>query len=626
MAFPSSEASFGTVTIEDGDDAALADAIGGLLSDRAKRERLGDAGRARAEAEFGWEGIIEQWNAPSRGLGATARMPNGERSMIADDAGRLKVLDVFSDEEGTRFEQREVISDRPDHLARLTVLPGATALMVWDVGLASPDPALVHQLLQGPCHVWHAGILLGQADRPEAWNLCHGRAMFSYDVDASRESTSWKMSLKAVIIRNEVMEALGGFDPAFDTASGAALDAGLRWIRRGALMRHVPGLAPEATAADAETPPSEVDGIRIVERHLGARWALWALVRGVRKGLIGVRSGPRALRALREPHLPLSAAVGLPVPEPAVAAPVDRSARVTVLVPTVGRYGFLEQLLVQLDGQTRRPDEVVVVDQNEETSRRDLTAIAPDLPLKVLYLRPPGQCTARNLGLRASTGTHILFLDDDDEIPADLIESHLRVLAPHEVSVSCGLIDDRESGPAPASERYRKASGILPTNNAMLRRSVLHDAGLFDPTYDRGSRADHDLGMRSYIAGNLHVHDPGPKVFHHHAPQGGLRTHGARVRTRGNSRSTLTERHLRTPTDIYLGLRYYSRERVDDDLALSVFTTLSGGGSAPRRMARVLIQLVLLPDTWKRSKAALREGQRLYRERPELPTLEAPGR
>jgi hypothetical protein len=546
--------------------------------------------------------------------------------MSGEQARRLQVIDVFSEPSGTRFEPRDLISDRPGDLARLAPAPGAAALMVWDRAIALPEQALVHQLLQGPCHVWHGGLLLGQADRPEAWNLCHGRAMFSCDVDASIESTSWKVSVGAAIIRSEVLEVLGGFDPAFDTAAGAALDAGLRWIRRGALMRHVPGLVPDIAPAEAEPPPSEVDGIRIVERHLGARWAVWAFARGLRKGVVGVRSGPPALRALREPHLPTGSAVGLPVPGPAAAAPADESARVTVLVPTVGRYDFLEQLLRQLDGQTRRPDEVVVVDQNEESSRRDLSAIAPDLPLQVLYLRPPGQCTARNLGLRASTGTHILFLDDDDEIPADLIASHLRVLTPPEVSVSCGLIDDRESGPAPASERYRKASGILPTNNAMLRRSVLHEAGLFDPTYDRGSRADHDLGMRSYLVGNLHVHDPGPKVFHHHAPQGGLRTHGARVRTRGNSRSTLVERHLRTPTDIYLGLRYYSPERVDDDLALSVFAMLSGGGSVPRRLARVGVQLVLFPDTWRRSKAALREGERLHRERPELPMLDAPAR
>jgi len=534
---------------------------------------------------------------------------------------RLDVIDVISDDDGTRLEHRCVVPDVPSDVAALTIRPDATAMMLWDVDLVAPDPAVVDELLRGPCHVWHAGLALGQHGRPDAWNLCHGRAMFSRDVDPAIESTSWKLSLSAVIVRNEVISELGGIDPGFDTAAGAALDAGLRWIRHGALMRHVPRLLAADEPEIDGPPPSSADEARIVERHLGARWAVFAFLRGVRKGTTSVTAAPAVLRALREPRLAAPVTAGLPIPEPAAAAVPASEPRVTVLVPTVGRYPFVEQLLVQLDGQSRRPDEVVVVDQNPEAERRDLRVIAPDLPLEVLHLLPPGQCTARNLGLRASTGTHILFLDDDDEIPPDLIESHLRVLAPPEVSVSCGLIDDRESGPAPPSERFRKASGILPTNNAMIRRSVLESAGLFDPTYDRGSRADHDLGMRSYIAGNLHVHDPGPKVFHHHAPMGGLRTHGARVRTRGNSRSTLTERHLRTPTDIYLGLRYYTPDRVADDLALSVFAMLSGGGSAPKRLLRALVQLALLPDTWKQSKLALREGERLYRDRPELPTL-----
>lgn len=546
--------------------------------------------------------------------------------MSAGGPRRLQVLDVVEDGSAISLAPREETTDRPGDLARLAPRPGAVAVVVWDADLPLPAPELLHRLLQGPCHVWHAGLLLGQVGEPDAWNLCHGRSMFSHDVDPGIESTSWKLSLRAAVIRNEVFEELGGLDPAFDTAAGAALDAGLRWIHHGAIMRHVPELLPGGAGAAAGPPPTAADGVRIVRRHLGSRWALWAIVRGAWKRSVRVDRVPALLRTLREPHLPAPSVTGLPIPPAAAAAPTDPAARVTVLVPTVGRYDFLEKLLVQLDGQTRRPDEVVVVDQNPEAERRDLSVVAPDLPLRVLHLLPPGQCTARNLGLQASTGTHILFLDDDDEIPEDLVELHLRTLAPPEVSVSCGRIDDRESGPAPASERFRKASGILPTNNAMIRRSILEVTGGFDPTYDRGARADHDLGMRSYIAGNLHVHDPAPCVFHHHAPQGGLRTHGARVRTRGNSRSTLTERHLRTPTDIYLGLRYYSEERVRDDLALSAFAMLSGGGSKPRQAVRVVIQLVLLPDTWRRCKQALREGQQLYRERPPLPQIDAPDR
>jgi len=93
------------------------------------------------------------------------------------------------------------------------------------------------------------------------------------------------------------------------------------------------------------------------------------------------------------------------------------------------------------------------------------------------------------------------------------------------------------------------------------------------------------------------------------------------MRTRGNSRSTLTKRHLRTPTDVYLGLRYFSTDRVDDDLALSIISTFGGSGGRARRLLRALVQLALLPSTLAETAAARSEGERLYLERPELPTL-----
>ena len=532
-------------------------------------------------------------------------------------ARRLRVVDVVRRGGGVVLQPRTVISDHPAELATIASNVGADAVLIWDVDLDLPDPDLLGRLLRGPCHVWHAGLALGQAGRPIEWNACHGRAMFSCDVDPDIESTSWKVTARALLVRNEVLDELDGFDPSFDTTSGAALDAGLRWIQHGALMRHVPGLL----AADAQTRPDDAptaaDGLRIVRRRLGPIWTVWALLRGLRNGSIAVQLLPGLVKVLRESVPKAATTFGLSAPPEAV----DPTASVTVLVPTVGRYPYLEALLAQLADQSRPPDEVLVVDQNPEHERRDLHTIAPDLELKVLHLLPPGQCTARNLGLQSATGSHILFLDDDDEVPTDLIEQHLAVLASPEISVSCGVTDDRESGPAPASERYRKASGVFPTNNTMIKRKVLEKTGLFDPTYDRGARADHDLGMRSYVAGHLHVHDPRPVVFHHHAPMGGLREHGARVRTRGNSRSTLTERHLRTPTDIYLGLRYFTPVRVDDDLALSVFATLSGEGSRPRRILRLVVQSLLLPDTWKRSKAARAAGVRLLRDRPDIPAL-----
>ena len=42
----------------------------------------------------------------------------------------------------------------------------------------------------------------------------------------------------------------------------------------------------------------------------------------------------------------------------------------------------------------------------------------------------------------------------------------------------------------------------------MIRKSLLQDSGLFDLAYDRGQRADHDLGMRLYLNGAFMVRTP----------------------------------------------------------------------------------------------------------------------
>lgn len=532
----------------------------------------------------------------------------------------LTIHDVWREDGTVRVEARGSVAYQTGSLAGVRPSPGADAIILWAPDIPLPDPAAVTQLLEGPCHVWHAGLKLGQLGQPGLWGFCHPRAMLSRDVDPATESMSWRVSLRAVIARNEVFEELGGIDEHFETPETAGLDAGMRWLRHGALLRHVPDLIGGIDTVETIDVRSIHDEVRFVSNHMGRTWVLWALGRGLVTRAVPVRDLPEARRATKPPaHTPTQYGLKAFGPGP------DPAARVTVLVPTVGRYPYVEPLLRQLEEQTVSPHQVVVVDQNPADQRHDLHAVAPALPLDVLCLQPPGQCTARNLGLQAATGTHILFLDDDDEIQPDLIEQHLRVLGPEAVMVSGGLVDDAESGPAPSSQQFRQLLQTFPTNNAMIKREVLARTGLFDPTYDRGARADHDLGMRSYLAGHLHVYDPGPRVFHHHAPMGGLRTHGARVRTRGNSRSTLTQRHLRTPTDTYLGLRYYTPKQVHEDLVLSVFATLrGGGGSRWRKAGRLLLQTMLLPDTWRKTKASASDGERLLTNRPEIPVLNPP--
>src|SRR5262249_23808170 len=167
-----------------------------------------------------------------------------------------------------------------------------------------------------------------------------------------------------------------------------------------------------------------------------------------------------------------------------------------------------------------------------------------DLPLTVLELESAGQCTARNAGLLRARGDAILFVDDDDEIDADLIARHVAHLAATGADVSSGVAKEPGAGPIPEAFTRARASDVFPTNNSLARRRVLERSGLFDLAYDHGARADGDLGMRAYLSGAVMLLSPTICVLHHHAPRGGLRTHGARVVTYAGSRRRITLRHL----------------------------------------------------------------------------------
>jgi len=56
------------VLVEPGDVAGLAGAIESILADRATARAMGDAGRARATAEFGWRQYVNRWSRAYEGM------------------------------------------------------------------------------------------------------------------------------------------------------------------------------------------------------------------------------------------------------------------------------------------------------------------------------------------------------------------------------------------------------------------------------------------------------------------------------------------------------------------------------------------------------------------------------
>jgi glycosyltransferase involved in cell wall biosynthesis len=442
--------------------------------------------------------------------------------------------------------------------------------------------------------------------------------MLNRDPDENIVATSWRLSLRACLMRTDVLRQMGSIRPEFDTLDAASLELGHRLVARGVITRHTDQLV-SSESSNAAVLPFE-DELRFAYYRFGRFWSKWALGRAVLTRYVSVIKALTSSREVFKASVPSC-------PSPFKHAltesiDVDFEAKVSVLIPTLSRQQYLRKLLDQLRYQTIKPFEIIVVDQTP-VEDRDIR-LASDfavLPLKILHLDQPGQCSSRNAGLKETSGDYVLFIDDDDEVPPDLIEAHLRSLKNFRADVSCGVARENGAGPLPEEFTFTRVSDVFPTNNSLVRIEALQKSGLFDLAFERGQRADHDLGMRIYLTGMLMVLNHEISVLHHRAPAGGLRAHQARVITYASSRQKLNLRHLPSVTELYLALRYFTPRQLREMLWLRTFGTFSIRGHRGKRLLKFFAGVACLPDTIRRIRREHVQAHAMCTEFPRISSL-----
>ena len=134
---------------------------------------------------------------------------------------------------------------------------------------------------------------------------------------------------------------------------------------------------------------------------------------------------PRAAAA-SAPNIP-AGLFGGPAAAPTVPRPRPRL-QLSVVICTKDRPELLATCLESLRSQTRRPDEVLVVDASATPARDATDRLARNLPgcRVALIGSAPGLPRQRNLGARTTTGSVVVYLDDDVVLEAGYLAAVAR--------------------------------------------------------------------------------------------------------------------------------------------------------------------------------------------------------
>ena len=190
---------------------------------------------------------------------------------------------------------------------------------------------------------------------------------------------------------------------------------------------------------------------------------------------------------------------------------------VTVIIPTYNSAILLPRCLNSVFSQTFKPTEVIVIDDGSTDNTQQLLCSFSNNQIRVIVQDNQGPAAARNRGLKAATGKYVAFLDADDYLEPQFIETTVSFLEQHPeaIAVSVGQIHKIANKPEKIvprfleDESYEKSPQVLDSffafwseHNHVCTGSVLMRTEIVKKT--GGQREDlricEDLEFWAYLA------------------------------------------------------------------------------------------------------------------------------
>ena len=462
-------------------------------------------------------------------------------------------------------------------------------VVFWDGNLGDPDTNLIMQLADTKADAWHAGLKLGLQGLPDMINYIEPAWLYNKDASNTIISSSFRLSLRACMVRRSVLVALSGLPSVYQSIEMTSLALGYKIIKSGGVIRYHPEMVKQE---ELQAVIPQQDEWRFLKQFFEKKWQYWVLLnkKGFWKNYIVWSRIQRGIYCDLMPFLHNSKVE---------VRGESINTSVSVLAPTLDRYSYLENELTQLERQTVKSIEVLITDQTDKIRRKGIDVSKyPGVTIQYFSQDENGQCIAWNKLLQEATGEYVLFLGDDaDNIQPDFIEKLLDTANSFNADIVASNVVELKMPVKPVNHHYYMSDTFPIT---LAKKEVIIKAGRMDMFFNKNIRADYDLALRCHENGALMIFDSSALIDHHRAPVGGLREHKARVLTHKQSKQSISNFVEPTSSEIFLVKQHFEKKQYKSYLRIKYFNQLFIKGSLLKKMARVALFILKTPLFYKR--------------------------
>jgi glycosyltransferase involved in cell wall biosynthesis len=179
--------------------------------------------------------------------------------------------------------------------------------------------------------------------------------------------------------------------------------------------------------------------------------------------------------------------------------------KISVIIPTYNRIFFLKRSIDSVLEQSLKPYEVIIVDDG--SSDGTSTMIKKNYPkINLICQENKGVSAARNIGIRASSGDWVCFLDSDDEWKKNKLNEQMLAIKKNTNYSFCHSNEEwiKNGKKINQKKKHKKYGGDIfkecldmcriSPSSVMINKSVFDDIGFFNE--DLVVCEDYELWLR----------------------------------------------------------------------------------------------------------------------------------